>query len=264
MKGRSKVARHNPWRSVFAVVTAVAAWEAYARSGAGNSHLLPAPSVVGATLWTGLFEGQLLMDTFASVRRVLIGFAVAAFLGVSLGILCGIYDWLGDALRPLIGLLRSIPPIAWIPIALLWFGYGDPPAYFLVGLGAFFPIFTNTALGLSQVERGAVEVALCHGARKSLLLRRVIIPQALPAIYTGIRTGLGVAWMVVITAELVGAQSGLGYMIQVSRAQLQADKVVAGMVLIGIVGYGLAWLLSFLEQYVIPWHYRGRALLPES
>ena len=216
------------------------------------------------TIFEGIKDGRLIGDTFHSLRRVVIGFSLSAVLAVSLGILAALIKPLGDLIRPIVDLIQPIPPIAWIPIAFLWFGFGDQPAYFLVGLGAFFPVFTNAFMGVSLVDQETVEVAHCHGASRSLLFREVILPQALPLIFAGLHTGLGVAWMVVITAELVGAQSGLGYMIQVSRAQLQAEQVVAGMVVIGVTGYGLNWIVIILARWAMPWRERGTSLLSEE
>lgn len=249
-------------RATLAVVLFATAWEFLSRVSVINPNILPPLSVVLATILEGITDGRLLTDALQSVRRVAVGYTLAGTAALSLGILSALRKPVGDVLRPLVDIVRPIPPIAWIPIALLWFGFGDPPAYFLVGLGAFFPIFSNAFLGISLVERGPVEVALCHGASRRLLLRKVILPQALPSIFTGLRTGLGVAWMVVITAELVGAQSGLGYLIQVSRAQLQAEQVVAGMVLIGLIGYGLNQIMNGFGRLLMPWRWRGRELVP--
>lgn len=248
-------------RGALAVILIAVAWEFLSRVSLINPNILPPLSVVIMTIFKGIMQGRLLSDALQSVRRVAIGYTIAATVALLLGTLSALRKSVGDIVRPVVDLVRPIPPIAWIPIALLWFGFGDPPAYFLVGLGAFFPIFSNVFFGISLIERGSVEVALCHGASRQLLFRKVMLPQALPSIFTGLRTGLGVAWMVVITAELVGAQSGLGYMIQISRAQLQAEQVVAGMVMIGMIGYFLNQIMNVLGRLVMPWRWRGKELV---
>ncbi|MGH9969617.1 MAG: ABC transporter permease [Pyrinomonadaceae bacterium] len=251
-------------RGVLAIILIAVLWEALSRASLINPNIIPPLSVVIETIFKETTQGRLVSDALHSLRRVLVGFGISAVLAISLGILAALMKYVGDLVRPIVDLIRPIPPIAWIPIALLWFGFGDPPAYFLVGLGAFFPIFTNAYLGVSLVEQETVEVALCHGASRQLLFREVILPQALPLIFVGLRTGLGVAWMVVITAELVGAQSGLGYMIQISRAQLQAEQVVAGMVVIGLIGFGLNRIMIMLARWFMPWRERGKSLLAEE
>lgn len=237
-----------------------ATWELLSRLSVLNPNIVPPLSTVVVTIVKGAADGPLVVDALQSVKRVAVGYTIAATAALCLGILSALCRGVGDALRPVVDLIRPIPPIAWIPVALLWFGFGDPPAYFLVGLGAFFPIFSNAFLGISLVERGPVEVAMCHGASPRLLFLRVVLPQALPSIFAGLQTGLGVSWMVVITAELVGAQSGLGYMIQVSRAQLQAEQVVAGMVVIAVIGYALNRMMAGIAKLAMPWRQRGREL----
>ncbi|MBK8483879.1 MAG: ABC transporter permease [Saprospiraceae bacterium] len=225
-----------------------------------NQNLLPPPSAVANTVFNGIFHDQFISDSYFSIKRVIIGYFIGGTLGLILGLLSGLKKQTNDVLRPIIEFIRPIPPIAWIPLALLWFGFGDPPAYFLVALGAFFPIFSNAFLGITLVERGTVEVARCHGASKQFLFKKIILPQTLPSIFTGLRTGLGVAWMVVITAELVGAQSGLGYLIQISRAQLQGERVIAGMVLIGVIGFTLDYLMKMISERIMPWKKYGKGI----
>jgi NitT/TauT family transport system permease protein len=161
-------------------------------------------------------------------------------------------------LSPLVEIVRPIPPIAWIPLSLLWFGFGNPPAYFLTALGAFFPMMSATHLGFAQTEVSYTRAATSLGIDKRQTFLKVILPQALPSIVSGARVGIGVAWMIVVTAELVGAQSGLGYMIQISRAQLQSELVIGGMLVIGVVGFTLSELVSALEHMLTPWRFRGR------
>ena len=248
-------------RGTFAILAILCIWEGLGHTSVLNENVLPRPTVVIRTLVTDIRGGELLGDAWQSIRRVIIGYLIAVAIAVPLGIASALYSSFGDFLRPVVELLRPIPPVAWIPIALLWFGFGEAPAYFLVGLGAFFPAFSNAFLGITLVERGPVEVGKCHGASKWLMFTKIILPQALPSIFTGLQTGLGVAWIVVITAELVGAQSGLGYMIQISRAQLDSERVVAGMIMIAITGYCLNLGMNLIGKWLMPWKQRGRHLL---
>jgi len=238
----------------------LALWHFLSVSEVLNEKIIPGPVNVARAMIDSLKAGQLQTDILDSLRRVSVGYLVGAATGVFLGVLAAFRPVAGALMSGVIDLLRPIPPIAWIPISLLWFGFGDPSAYFLVSLGAFFPVFTNSFLAVSAIEQGSIDVARCHGASRSLVFWRVIMPQALPTVFGGLRIGMGVAWMVVITAELTGSQSGLGYLIQVSRAQLQAESVIAGMVLIGIIGYGLVRLMDAVESWLMPWKGRGREL----
>lgn len=242
------------------ILTFILLWECFSFLGVFNNNLLPPPSSVISTIFRSFTQGALLTDIFSSLRRVLVGFIIGSVLGITLGLECAFIRKVGYVIKPLIELIRPIPPIAWIPLSILWFGFGEPSAYFLVSLGAFFPIFNSTFLGISQVNKGTVEVARCHGANRKILFWKIILPQALPSIFSGLRTALGVSWMVVITAELVGVQSGLGYFIQVSRAQLQTDQVLAGMIVIGIIGLLLNHLLKMLAKWAMPWKWRDQKI----
>lgn len=189
---------------------------------------------------------------FASLQRVLVGFLFATILSVFLGILIGYNKYL-HGLKFYIELLRPIPPIAWIPIAIMIFGLGDRSAYFIVFLGAFFPIFTNTYFGVISLPTIYRNVALSFELSKFTYIARIIFFYSLPYIFTGLKIGIGMAWMSVIAAELMGSQSGLGYFIQLNRLLLQTDNIIIGMILIGIMGYLLNRLIDFVEKIVIRW-----------
>ncbi|PIP86723.1 nitrate ABC transporter permease, partial [Candidatus Campbellbacteria bacterium CG22_combo_CG10-13_8_21_14_all_43_18] len=162
--------------------------------------------------------------------------------------------WVSRLISPILELLRPIPPIAWIPLAILWFGIGNNPAYFLVFLGAFFPIFSNTYLGVSSVEETYKRAAYSLGATKKEIITDIILPASMPQIFTGLKIGLGVGWMVVIAAELVGAQSGLGYMIQLNRFLLNSPEIITGMITIGVIGFLLNLLITKIEKMTTPWN----------
>jgi len=155
---------------------------------------------------------------------------------------------------PLIELLRPIPPIAWIPMAILWFGIGTASAVFIVCVGGFFPIVTATMHGIAHVRRETIQTARCLGAGQWLTVTHVVLPAALPDILSGVRTGLGSAWMSLIAAELVASQSGLGYRIQLARLFLRSDSVVAGMLVIGILGVAMSLALRAIERRLTVWN----------
>lgn len=170
----------------------------------------------------------------ASLSRVLSGYFMGVVAGISLGALAATRA--GAGLMTVANLLRPIPPIAWVPLAILWLGLGDKSARFIVFIGAFFPIFVSVAWSLARCPAPYLELARTLGASPWLTLRRVRLPAAAPGILTGLRTGLGLAWTSVIAAELVGAQEGLGYRIQAHRLLLETDAVIACMLCIGVLG----------------------------
>jgi ABC-type nitrate/sulfonate/bicarbonate transport system permease component len=156
---------------------------------------------------------------------------------------------------PLVELIRPIPPLAWLPLAIIWFGIGLASQAYIIALGAFFPIVLNTVSGVKSVDPRLIEAARTLGAGPRTVLARVLVPGAMPSIFTGVRIGMGIAWMSLIAAELVSVQNGygLGYMIMTARDLARYDLLVAGMVVIGILGYLFDWLIRLLEKRTLSW-----------
>jgi NitT/TauT family transport system permease protein/sulfonate transport system permease protein len=228
-------------------------WEGLSVAGIINPFLFPSPSRIIATLGAMLADGTLLEHSLASLNRVLVGFALAAFVGITLGVMLGLWRSAAETVRPVIEALRPVPPIAWTPLAILWFGVGNAPSYFLVFVGAVFPVFVNTITAVHAIERSQINAALCLGANRRLLVTDIIVPASLPLIFPGLRIALGAGWMCVVAAELIAAQSGLGYMIQQSRMLLQTPNVLAGMVTIGAIGFAMNAGMLRLERRLVPW-----------
>jgi ABC-type nitrate/sulfonate/bicarbonate transport system permease component len=219
------------------------------------THLvIPRPLDVLFAIRNQIKTGQAFLDIYTSMKHILIGFLIASILGVGLGLIISIVPSLSLLLSPFVDIFRPIPPVAWIPIAILWFGIGDPPAYFIVFLGSFFPIFTNTYFGARQVSRIHMNSALSLGAKRLFILVNVTLPSALPFILEGMRIGLGVGWICVITAELIGAQSGLGYAIQLSRIMLNMPNMVASMIFVGVIGFTMNRLMQLIENRLCFWN----------
>ena len=219
-----------------------------------DSPVLPGPLVVAEAGLEMLWSGALLKDIAASLSRVAVGFTVASLLGVGLGIATGVAGRTGEPIRSVLELLRPIPPIAWVPLAILWFGLGDKAAWFIVFVGAFFPIYIQVSLALARTPPEWMELAESLRASPGLTLIRVRLPAAAPQITAALRTGLGLAWTSVIAAELIGAQSGLGYRIQMHRLVLETEGVIVGMVCIGVLGFTMSSVATRLERRLIPWH----------
>lgn len=241
-------------RYLFPIALLVLFWEIGARTGVINPNLFASPSAVGQALLDLASTGTLWRDTSASIARVSIGFSIAAVVGVGLGLLLGRATAFARYLLPLIEVVRPISVIAWIPIAILWFGLGDRPSWFLIALGAFFPIFTNTYDGARSLPDIHLRVAQCFGAPRWLFIRQVLVPATLPYIMTGLRIGLGTGWTCVIAAELISATSGLGYMIQIARTTIETEKVFAGMAVIGAIGFLMNFLVLQLERLLLKPH----------
>ncbi|WP_018262783.1 ABC transporter permease [Methylobacterium sp. WSM2598] len=240
----------------------VAGWEAFARSGALPPALLPAPSAVLHALadWMlGLDEstqsssGHWPADALASLSRVLAGYAIAALCSVGLGVAIGWWRLVERTVEPTLQMLRPIPPVSWIPLAIIWFGIADRPAIFLVFLGAFFPILMNTIHGVRSVDRNLIRAGAMMGASERQLLARIVLPAALPAIVSGLRIAIGSAWMLTVTAEMVAVKSGLGYVLWDSYYFLRYDIVLAAMISIGLLGYLSDLCLKAVAATVLHW-----------
>lgn len=230
-------------------------WNAAAGTMA-NPVLLPSFGATLSAFGRVAADGSLATDVLASLQRVFVGFTIASAIAVPLAMLMSYFLALRQLMLPIVTLLRPIPPIAWIPIAILWFGIGNEASYFITALAAFFPIFLNSFAGGLAVEPRHIHAAKFMGAGRNALLLRIFLPSALPHIWTGLKIGLGQSWMAVVTAELVAAQSGLGYMIQINRINLETSSVLVGMVVIGILGSSMTAGLAWVERYVLPWQAR--------
>jgi NitT/TauT family transport system permease protein len=239
--------------ALVAVVVAVW-WIAVVQTG---SIIFPTPlDVIVGTL--ELVRLGTLWDHIASsLMRVGAGYLLAATLAIPLGLLMGWFKGFFVTLNPLIQILRPISPIAWIPLAILWFGVGDLSPVFLIFLASLFPIIVETAAGVHTIERQYIRAAQNFGVSGLTLFRQVVIPATLPHIITGMRISLGVAWLVVVAAEMIALRSGLGYLIIDSRnAGNRYDLVVAGMVIIGVTGLLLDNLMRQLEKIKeVRWRY---------
>jgi NitT/TauT family transport system permease protein len=224
---------------------------------ASHSLIFPTPWQVAVGLVELGRQGLLIKHVVASLFRVTYGYLLAAALAIPVGMLMGWFATAHTLLNPLVQALRPISPIAWIPLAILWFGVGDLSPIFLIFLASFFPMVVGTAAGVMTIDRKLLRAASHFEFRGFRLFRSVVLPAALPQIVTGMRIGLGVAWLVVVAAEMIAVNSGLGYLIIDSRnAGNRYDLVVAGMVTIGVIGFLLDGLMRRLERLdEVRWRY---------
>ncbi|MBV8503927.1 MAG: ABC transporter permease [Paucibacter sp.] len=226
--------------------------EAATRAGWLASNLLPAPSEVLATLQQ-LAQQGLLGHIAASSARVAAGFVLGAGLALLLGAWVGLSPLALALLNPSFQALRAIPSLAWVPLLLLWLGIDEAPKIVLIAIGAFFPIYMGVASGIRDVDRKLVEVARLRGLSRTALAGRVLLPAALPAVLTGLRNGLSLAWMFMVAAELIAASRGLGYLLTDGRETSRADIVLAAIVLLAVLGKLSDSLMVALEARTLHW-----------
>jgi ABC-type nitrate/sulfonate/bicarbonate transport system permease component len=224
------------------------------------SYKLPSPVeiVLGFKdlLVVGVPPGHLLHNHMLySLYRVVLGYAVASLLAIPLGLLMGWSAKLLKMIRPLIEVVRPIPPLAWIPIAILWFGIGIKSAAFIIFLGAFFPILLNTISGVLSIHPILIEAARTLHAKEKDIFLKVLFPGTIPSIFVGMRIGIGIGWMTLVAAEFTGVKEGygLGYMIMTARDIQRPDEILAGMLVIGIIGLFIDIVLRATEAKAIRW-----------
>lgn len=224
------------------------------------SYKLPSPFQILAGLKelivVGLPPGHpLQMHLLFSLYRVGMGFALAALVAIPLGLSLGWWERWRRIITPLLEIIRPIPPLAWIPIAILWFGIGIQSAAFIIFLGAFFPILLNTVSGVVSINPTLIEAARTLQAKDRDIFLKVLLPGAIPSIFVGLRIGMGIGWMTLVAAEFTGVREGygLGYMIMTARDIQRADQIVAGMLIIGLVGLLIDLVLRTIESRIVRW-----------
>jgi NitT/TauT family transport system permease protein len=225
-----------------------------------GSDIFPTPKEVVMGTIELARKGVLLKYIVASLFRVSAGYLLAVFIGIPAGLLMGWFGRARMAFNPALQVLRPISPIAWIPVAILWFGVSDMAPIFLIFLASLFPIVTSAMAAVQNIQLNYIRAARNFGITGLDLFRKVVLPASLPQILTGLRLALGVAWLVVVAAEMIAVNSGLGYLIIDARnAGKRYDLVVAGMAMIGLIGLGLDWLVRRMETLdEVRWGLSGR------
>jgi sulfonate transport system permease protein len=218
-----------------------------------NSYLLPSPGRVLDTLLFLTGKGILLKHVTTSLYRVFYGFGIAFFTAFPAAVLLGMNPGTRPFVEPLLHFIRHIPPIACIPLLILWFGIGEMSKIAVIVLAAFFPIFLNTLTGVLQCDVRLLEVAKIFDLTSGEKFRKIIVPSALPAVIAGMRLGLGYSWRALMGAELIAASAGIGYMILDAEQLSRPDVVLAGILVIGIVGYGMDYAFLKLSGLILPW-----------
>ena len=224
-----------------------------------NPLLLPPPDKVLAAGVELVRTGELQRDIAASLYRVVVGFVIASVLGVAAGLLVGTWRTLEDLLDPMIELLRPIPPLAFLPMMVLWFGIGEGSKIAFIAYAAFFPVFTTTLEGIKFVDPVLLRAAASLGATRGEMFRYVVLPAALPAIITGLRLAFGLSFFVIVAAEFIAADSGLGYLINDARTFFLVSNMLLGAAVIGMIGFGFNVGLRRLEGMLLRWRRPARS-----
>jgi NitT/TauT family transport system permease protein len=229
-------------------IAAVALWGLLSKLKVFPESAFPTPIEVLTGFGEEIRHGRMLQDLIASLFRVSTGFVLAVILGIPLGLLIGMASKARLAFLPFVNFFRSLSPLAWIPFAILWFGVGDVPSIFLIFMSVFFPVVLSTAAAVANISAVHLRVGRDYGLRGASLLTQVTIPAILPQIITTLRVTAGLAWLVVVAAEMIAGRDGLGFLIWDARNGLRIDLVVVGMVVIGLIGVVLDRVLMQLTR----------------
>jgi ABC-type nitrate/sulfonate/bicarbonate transport system permease component len=259
---RSESFGRSLWVSWIGVMLVLLLWQFVIVLRLVNPAVFPGPLQVVDAAFTRVPLPDLISNVTASLMRVVIGFAIGAGLGVILGIASGWYRLFGRILWPPLEILRPIPPLAWIPLALLWFGLGEESKIFIISLGAFFPVITNTYKGMIEIDPALLRIAQTMGLRGVRLLAQVAFPASLPDIATGLRVGWSLSFGSLVAAEILAAQKGLGFMIMHARELGEISVIVYGIILIGLLNLITDYLLNkLILQRQLRWHFGSENVL---
>ena len=232
----------------------VAVWQWAAQAGYLSTRILPSPIAIGEAFIKLSNSGELWLHVKISTWRALTGFAIGGGLGLILGLITGSFKKAEVVLDTTLQMIRNIPPLALIPLVILWFGIDETAKLFLVSVGVFFPVYLNTFHGIRNVDPGLIEMAKSYGLKGFSLYWHVILPGALPSILVGVRFSLGLMWVLLIVAETISAQAGIGYMTMNAREFLQTDIVLVGILVYALLGKLADVLAKGLERYWLRWH----------
>jgi NitT/TauT family transport system permease protein len=240
-------------RKIGSALFILVVWQALVQTGNLNELFLPAPLSVLKAMWALTLSGRLPWAVVVSLNRVVQGFVYGALAGVVLGLLAGAIGWVEDILDPWVASLYPIPKSALFPLFLLWFGLGDPSKIITIAVGVLFLVLVNTMTGVKSINPLLVKAALDLGASRLQVFIKVILPGALPNIFTGLRLGAGMALILVFITEIEATKAGLGFLLWESFQLLETKDVFAGVVTFGILGVATTWLLQWIERRACPW-----------
>ena len=238
---------------VVALLALLAAWEGIARAGWVPVLFLPSPIGVLVEAAEMLRSGELIGHLVSSLSRLLLGFAIGAALGVAAGVAVGFFAVAEAVGTPVIAATFPIPKIALLPLLILWLGLGEPSKVAVIALGVFFPMAINTFTGVRQADPLLVRAAVAFGAGRWSVIRKVVLPSALPMIFAGLRLGAGTALLLLVAAEMIAVESGIGFLVLHAGNLMQTTKLMVGIVVLSLLGVISHWSLGRLERLAIPW-----------
>ncbi|MGE1103472.1 ABC transporter permease [Peribacillus simplex] len=251
-KNQSKLAK-SALRGSFLPVVVLIAWQSLGSVGILPAQLFSSPLLIVTTFIDLVQSGEMGMHLQISLTRALLGFALGGFLGLLLGVIVGMQKKSEEYLNPSIQMLRTVPLLAITPLFIMWFGFGELSKVLLIALGAFFPLYLQTFLGLRNVDKKLYDVAQILEFSRLEQITKLMIPAALPNILLGIRLALSAAWMCLVVAELLGADRGVGFMIQDARSFMQTDVVFVGIIIFALAGKISDSFVRFLENHLLKW-----------
>lgn len=231
----------------------VVLWEYLGRAGVFPPWQLPAPSYILATLADLHASGELYYHSWASLRRVLLGFAIGGGLGCLVGAAVGLSKTLEKLVDTTLQAIKSVPTLGWVPLLILWFGIDETPKLALISIGAFFPVYVNVVSGIRGVDVKLVEVGQTFGLNRLHLLRRIVLPATAPAFFTGMRVGLTQSWLFMVIAELMGASEGLGFLLTTGREVARPDLLLSSLVVLALLGKVTDTMVRALESLLLRW-----------
>lgn len=253
-RSKIKVSNFKGALSWLAPLLFVALWEVAARLGWIAPQVMPAPSRVAETAWQLAKSGELLVHLGASLLRATVGFIIGGILGFTLGLAVGFSSLAHSLLDRSIQMIRAIPFLALLPLVIVWFGVDESGKIFLVSLAVLFPIYINTVLGIRQIDPKLTELAKVTGMKWPAVVRRIILPGAMPSILTGVRYALANAWLALVIAETLATTKGVGFLAMDAREFLQTDVILLTIVIYAVVGVGADSVARFLEAKLLSWH----------
>lgn len=231
-------------------------WQFLSQIGFFPSYALPAPTRVVGTIMSMAQDGSLWGHIYITVQRIVLGFFLGIAVALVVGCIVGFFKRSEQLFDPLLQAFRSIPSLAWVPLFILWFSIGEMSKVLLIAVGVFFPVYLNIVSGIQGVDRKLIEVGKVYGFTQFQIIRRIVLPAAMPSFLVGIRGGLGLGWMFVVAAELMGASEGLGFLLIFGQNMTRADLILASIILFAILGKSSDSILKYIENRSLHWQDR--------
>ena len=252
-RGGGFAPRDRTWTAVATLVGVVALWQAGTSAGLIPTLFLPAPVAIVRTLWTLTLSGELWNQLSPSLMRLGLGWILGTGFGIAIGLAVGLFSALRSPAMALVSALFPIPKIALVPLFIIWFGIGEGSKLATVGIGVFFPTVIATAGGVDNVPRGLIRMAQSFGLSRAAIIRKIVLPAAMPAILSGFRVTTSIAIVLLVAAEMIGAERGIGAFVLSSGNLYDTDNLLAGIVVLSLLGLAVSWVIGRLERLFLNW-----------